>query len=103
MLLNVYNPCFNSVNDPNSWLYYDICVRSVFRSLMELDADMCWFTLNELFCPVTYEPPHPQLRPVTLSGSDKPRNEFTDNVLKLLQEFDSPKADRRDSSGLDDK
>ncbi|XP_067226920.1 TELO2-interacting protein 1 homolog [Chanodichthys erythropterus] len=76
---------------------------SVFRSLMELDADMCWFTLNELFCPVTYEPPHPQLRPVTLSGSDKPRNEFTDNVLKLLQEFDSPKADRRDSSGLDDK
>lgn len=67
---------------------------SVFRSLMELDADMCWFTLNELFCPVAYEPPHPQLLPVTLSGSDKPRNQFTDNVLKLLQEFDSPRADR---------
>ncbi|XP_067301617.1 TELO2-interacting protein 1 homolog [Pseudorasbora parva] len=66
----------------------------VFRSLMELDADMCWFTLNELFCPVAYEPPHPQLLPVKLSGSDKPRNQFTDNVLKLLQEFDSPQADR---------
>ncbi|XP_051946945.1 TELO2-interacting protein 1 homolog [Xyrauchen texanus] len=63
---------------------------SVFRHLMKLDADACWFTLNELFCPVVYEPPHPLLLPVTLSGSDKPRNEFTDNVLKLLQQFNSP-------------
>ncbi|XDV46511.1 hypothetical protein PO909_014397 [Leuciscus waleckii] len=67
---------------------------SVFRSLMDLDADMCWFTLNELFCPVTYEPPHPQLLPVTLSGSDKPRDQFTDNVLRLLQEFESLNAER---------
>ncbi|KAG1926751.1 TELO2-interacting protein 1 homolog isoform X2 [Pimephales promelas] len=66
----------------------------VFRSLMDLDADMCWFTLNEMFCPVTYEPPHPQLLPVTLSGSDKPRDQFTDNVLKLLEEFDSLQANR---------
>lgn len=63
---------------------------SVFRHLMELDADSCWFTLNEIFCPVSYEPTHPHLLPVTLSGSDKPRNEFTDNILILLQEFDPP-------------
>ncbi|KAI2649424.1 hypothetical protein H4Q32_015376 [Labeo rohita] len=63
---------------------------SVFRSLMDLDADLCWFSLNELCCPVMYEPPHPDLLPVTLTGSDKPRNQFTDNVLKLLQEFDPP-------------
>ncbi|KAK2886169.1 hypothetical protein Q8A67_017006 [Cirrhinus molitorella] len=63
---------------------------SVFRSLMDLDTDLCWFSLNELCCPVTYEPPHPHLLPVTLTGSDKPRNHFTDNVLKLLQEFDAP-------------
>ncbi|RXN34285.1 TELO2-interacting 1-like protein [Labeo rohita] len=63
---------------------------SVFCSLMDLDADLCWFSLNELCCPVAYEPPHPDLLPVTLTGSDKPRNQFTDNVLKLLQEFDPP-------------
>ncbi|XP_016086871.1 TELO2-interacting protein 1 homolog [Sinocyclocheilus grahami] len=62
---------------------------SVFRSLMDLDRDLCWFSLNELCCPVTHEPPHPHLLPVTLTGSDKPRNQFTDNVLTLLQEEDA--------------
>ncbi|XP_057219409.1 TELO2-interacting protein 1 homolog [Triplophysa rosa] len=65
---------------------------SVFRHLMELDADSCWLTLNEIFCPVSYEPPHPHLLPVTLSGSHKPRNEFTDNILELLREFDPPQG-----------
>ncbi|XP_026056024.1 TELO2-interacting protein 1 homolog isoform X2 [Carassius auratus] len=62
---------------------------SVFRSLMDLDSDLVWFSLNELCCPVPYEPPHPHLLPVTLSGSHKPRNQFTDNVLTLLQESDA--------------
>ncbi|XP_016349594.1 TELO2-interacting protein 1 homolog [Sinocyclocheilus anshuiensis] len=57
---------------------------SVFRSLMDLDCDLCWFSLNELCCPVTYQPPHPHLLPATLTGSDKPRNQFTDNILTLL-------------------
>uniref|UniRef100_A0A8C1XHG4 TELO2 interacting protein 1 n=1 Tax=Cyprinus carpio TaxID=7962 RepID=A0A8C1XHG4_CYPCA len=61
---------------------------SVFRSLMDLDCDLCWFSLNELCCPVTYEPPHPHLLPVTLTGSDTPTNQFTDNILTLLQEFE---------------
>nr|XP_055043947.1 TELO2-interacting protein 1 homolog [Misgurnus anguillicaudatus] len=67
---------------------------SVFRHLMDVDSDSCWFTLNEIFCPVSYEPPHPHLLPVMLSGSDKPRNEFTDNILKLLKGFDSPQGTR---------
>uniref|UniRef100_A0A8C1XLF4 TELO2-interacting protein 1 homolog n=1 Tax=Cyprinus carpio TaxID=7962 RepID=A0A8C1XLF4_CYPCA len=66
---------------------------SVFRSLMELDSDLCWFSLNELCCPVPYEPPHPRLLPVTLTGSDKPRNQFTDNILTLLQESDGPQEE----------
>uniref|UniRef100_A0A8C1HUF6 TELO2-interacting protein 1 homolog n=1 Tax=Cyprinus carpio carpio TaxID=630221 RepID=A0A8C1HUF6_CYPCA len=61
---------------------------SVFRSLMDLDCDLCWFSLNELCCPVTYESPHPHLLPVTLTGSDAPTNQFTDNILTLLQEFE---------------
>uniref|UniRef100_A0A8C1NG35 TELO2 interacting protein 1 n=1 Tax=Cyprinus carpio TaxID=7962 RepID=A0A8C1NG35_CYPCA len=61
---------------------------SVFRSLMDLDCDLCWFSLNELCCPVTYEPPHPHLLPVTLTGSVTPTNQFTDNILTLLQEFE---------------
>ncbi|XP_698602.6 TELO2-interacting protein 1 homolog [Danio rerio] len=61
---------------------------SVFRSLMDLDSDLCWFILNQLYCPVVYDPPHPLLLPVKLSGANKPRNQFTDNILKLLQELD---------------
>ncbi len=60
---------------------------------MDLDSDLCWFSLNELFGPVVYEPSHPHLLPVTLTGSDKPRNQFTDNVLTLLQEFDAPQEE----------
>uniref|UniRef100_A0A672NCW7 TELO2 interacting protein 1 n=1 Tax=Sinocyclocheilus grahami TaxID=75366 RepID=A0A672NCW7_SINGR len=64
---------------------------SVFRSLMDLDCDLCWFSLNELCCPVTYQPPPPHLLPVTLTGSDK--NQFTDNILTLLQESDAPQEE----------
>ncbi|XP_062871338.1 TELO2-interacting protein 1 homolog [Trichomycterus rosablanca] len=60
---------------------------SVFRSLMHLDPDACWFALNELYCPVTYDPPHTLLLPVQLSGMNRARNEYTHNVLKLLEEF----------------
>ncbi|XP_026104162.1 TELO2-interacting protein 1 homolog [Carassius auratus] len=60
---------------------------SVFRWLM--DSDLVWFSLNELSSPVPYEPPHPHLLRVKLTGSDKPRNQFTDNILKFLQEEDA--------------
>ncbi|XP_058500147.1 TELO2-interacting protein 1 homolog [Solea solea] len=63
---------------------------SVFRHLIQVDADTFWFTLNELHCPFSYTPPHPDLQPVQLSGMDRPRDEYSDNVLKLLrEEFDS--------------
>lgn len=49
-----------------------------------------WFTLAELHCPSPYVPPHPDLHPVKLSGMGRPRDEYSDNVLKLLrEEFDS--------------
>ncbi|KAM8755102.1 TELO2-interacting protein 1 homolog isoform 1-T1 [Acanthopagrus schlegelii] len=63
---------------------------SVFRHLIQVDPDALWFTLNELHCPSSYVPPHPDLQPVRLSGMGRPRDEFSDNVLKLLrEEFDS--------------
>ncbi|KAM8830317.1 TELO2-interacting protein 1 homolog [Synchiropus picturatus] len=59
---------------------------SVFRILARLDPDLVWFILNELHCPTSYEPPHPDLLPVLLSGAGRPRDEFSDNVVKLLSE-----------------
>ncbi|XP_029363073.1 TELO2-interacting protein 1 homolog [Echeneis naucrates] len=59
---------------------------SVFRHLIQVDLDALWFTLNELHCPLSYIPPHPDLTPVHLSGMARPRDEYSDNVLKLLRE-----------------
>ncbi|XP_070765827.1 TELO2-interacting protein 1 homolog [Enoplosus armatus] len=59
---------------------------SVFRHLIQVDPDAFWFTLNELHCPASYVPPHPDLQPVQLSGMGRPRDEYSDNVLKLLRE-----------------
>lgn len=63
---------------------------SVFRHLIQVDPDSFWFTLNEIHCPSSYTPPHPDLQPLQLSGMGRPRDEYSDNVLKLLkEEFDS--------------
>ncbi|XP_067447589.1 TELO2-interacting protein 1 homolog [Thunnus thynnus] len=59
---------------------------SVFRHLIQVDPDAFWFTLNELHCPSSYIPPHPDLQPVQLNGMGRPRDEYSDNVLKLLRE-----------------
>ncbi|KAL6120173.1 tti1 [Pungitius sinensis] len=60
--------------------------RSVFHHLIQADPDAFWFTLNELHCPCSYVPPHPDLQPVRLSGMGRARDEYSDNVLKLLRE-----------------
>uniref|UniRef100_A0AAV2LWN5 TELO2-interacting protein 1 homolog n=1 Tax=Knipowitschia caucasica TaxID=637954 RepID=A0AAV2LWN5_KNICA len=66
---------------------------SVFRNLIQVDPDMFWFVLNELHCPWDFTPPHPDLQPVRLSGMGRPRDEYTDNVVKLLkEEFELPLA-----------
>lgn len=65
-------------------LHFSLC--SVFRHLIQVDPDTFWFTLNELHCPSPYPPPHPDLPPVRLSGVGRQRDEFSDNVLKLLRE-----------------
>ncbi|XP_047227855.1 TELO2-interacting protein 1 homolog [Girardinichthys multiradiatus] len=59
---------------------------SVFRHLIQVDPDTFWFTLNEIHCPSSYTPPHPDLQPLQLSGMGRPRDEYSDNVLKLLRE-----------------
>ncbi|XP_077470182.1 TELO2-interacting protein 1 homolog [Stigmatopora argus] len=59
---------------------------SVFRHLIQVDPDGLWLTLNELHCPSSFVPPHPDLQPVRLSGMGRPRDEYSDNVLKLLRE-----------------
>ncbi|KAM6924925.1 TELO2-interacting protein 1 homolog [Xenentodon cancila] len=65
---------------------------SVFRHLIQLDPDAFWFTLNELHCPSSYIPPHPDLQPVQLGGMGRPRDEYSDNVLKLLREEFGPET-----------
>ncbi|NXP12054.1 TTI1 protein, partial [Thinocorus orbignyianus] len=59
--------------------------QSVFLHLMRVDPDSTWLLLNKICCPHQYETPHPSLRPVKLSGMGRQRNEFTDNVLLLLE------------------
>lgn len=54
---------------------------------MHVDPDSTWLLLNEVCCPHQYEPPHISLRPVKLSGMGRQRNEFTDNVLLLLEKL----------------
>ncbi|XP_076596160.1 TELO2-interacting protein 1 homolog [Chaetodon auriga] len=66
---------------------------SVFRHLIQVDPDAFWFTLNELHCPSSYVPPHPDLHPIQLSGMGRPRDEYSDNVLKLLREEFGPVAE----------
>ncbi|KAM9341814.1 TELO2-interacting protein 1 homolog [Pholidichthys leucotaenia] len=67
----------------------DACL-SVFRHLIQVDPDAFWFTLNELHCPSSHAPPHPDLPPVWLSGMSRPRDQYSDNVLKLLREEFGP-------------
>ncbi|XP_069508490.1 TELO2-interacting protein 1 homolog [Ambystoma mexicanum] len=59
--------------------------RSAFLSLIRVDPDAVWLVLNEVHCPVSYEPPHESLHVVTLQGMGKKRDEFTDNVQLLLE------------------
>ncbi|XP_013053934.3 TELO2-interacting protein 1 homolog isoform X1 [Anser cygnoides] len=61
--------------------------QSVFLHLMHVDPDSTWLLLNEVCCPHLYEPPHTSLQPVKLHGMGKQRNEFTDNVLLLLEKL----------------
>ncbi|XP_069740729.1 TELO2-interacting protein 1 homolog [Narcine bancroftii] len=58
---------------------------SVFYHLAEVDPDATWLILNDLYCPDAYNPPHVSLPPIQLLGMGKQRNEFTDNVIHLLQ------------------
>nr|XP_046252563.1 TELO2-interacting protein 1 homolog isoform X2 [Scatophagus argus] len=66
---------------------------SVFQHLIQVDPDAFWFTLNELHCPSSYIPPHPDLQPIQLNGMGRPRDEYSDNVLKLLKEEFGPVAE----------
>ncbi|KAM3839270.1 TELO2-interacting protein 1 homolog isoform 1-T3 [Vipera latastei] len=61
--------------------------RSVFLRLMELDPDAIWFFLCNVWYPRNLEAPHPSLHPAKLAGSEKTRNEFTDNVQSLLDQL----------------
>ncbi|NXK50594.1 TTI1 protein, partial [Chauna torquata] len=61
--------------------------QSVFLHLMHVDPDSTWLLLNEVCCPHLYEPPHVSLQPVKLRGMGRQRNEFTDNILLLLEKL----------------
>ncbi|XP_077192213.1 TELO2-interacting protein 1 homolog [Paroedura picta] len=59
--------------------------HSVFLHWMQMDPDAAWLFLCGVWCPQSYEAPHPSLCPVRLSGMGRKRDEFTDNVLRLLE------------------
>ncbi|XP_054904574.1 TELO2-interacting protein 1 homolog [Poeciliopsis prolifica] len=68
---------------------------SVFRHLIQLDPDSFWFMLNQIHCPSSYmSPPHPDLQPMQVGGTGRTRDEYTDNVLKLLREEFASNSDR---------
>ncbi|KAL2103906.1 hypothetical protein ACEWY4_000774 [Coilia grayii] len=64
----------------------DACC-SVFHCLMQKDPDVIWFTLCEQFCPYTYQSPHADLLSVNLCGMGRQKNEYSSNIMKLLEEF----------------
>lgn len=74
---------------PSPWpeSFLSSCFCSVFLCLMAVDPDAIWFFLCNVWCPRNPEAPHPCLRPVKLAGSEKTRNEFTDNVQSLLDQL----------------
>ncbi|KAJ8369618.1 hypothetical protein SKAU_G00096460 [Synaphobranchus kaupii] len=84
-LESVTEACLPYLSSKQPRKLQDACI-SVFQHLIQVDPDSTWLTLNELHCPVTYEPPHPDLHPITLAGMGQPRTEHTDNVLKLLED-----------------
>ncbi|XP_044311686.1 TELO2-interacting protein 1 homolog isoform X2 [Varanus komodoensis] len=57
---------------------------SVFLHLMQVDPDATWLFLGDVWSPHPYVPPHPALRPVRLAGAGRKRDEFSDNVGRLL-------------------
>ncbi|KAK2529200.1 Tti1 [Columba livia] len=61
--------------------------QSVFLHLMHMDPDSTWLLLSEICCPDRYRPPHASLQPVQLPGMGRQRDEFTDNVLGLLEQL----------------
>ncbi|XP_060749364.1 TELO2-interacting protein 1 homolog [Tachysurus vachellii] len=74
---------------------------SVFRHVMQLDPDACWFSLSELCCPEAYEPPHTLLFPVKLSGTSRAKSEYTHNVLKLLRELQPSREEQNPHTSTD--
>uniref|UniRef100_A0A8C4SL43 TELO2 interacting protein 1 n=1 Tax=Erpetoichthys calabaricus TaxID=27687 RepID=A0A8C4SL43_ERPCA len=57
---------------------------SVFQHLIKTDPDAVWLSLTELFCPYSYTPQRSTFHDIKLSGMGKSRDEFSDNIVKLL-------------------
>ncbi|XP_042688395.1 TELO2-interacting protein 1 homolog [Centrocercus urophasianus] len=68
--------------------------QSVFHHLMRVDPDSTWLFLTEVCCPQPYKAPHASLQPVKLRGMGRQRDEFTNNILLLLEELQ-----QRESAG----
>ncbi|MBN3322625.1 TTI1 protein, partial [Atractosteus spatula] len=82
-LAAVYEACLPYLSCRQPPKLQEACL-SVFQHLIQIDPDALWFALNELHCPHVYEPEYPELHAVRLTGMGRPRNEFTDNIVKLL-------------------
>ncbi|XP_048464550.1 TELO2-interacting protein 1 homolog [Rhincodon typus] len=83
----VASTCLPYLSSRQPWKLQDAAC-SVFYHLNEVDPDATWLILNEVYCPNTYSPPHSSLPTIQLTGMGKHRNEFTDNILQLLQGFE---------------
>ncbi|XP_039592020.1 TELO2-interacting protein 1 homolog isoform X2 [Polypterus senegalus] len=60
---------------------------SVFQHLIKTDPDAVWLSLTEVFCPYSYSPQRSTFHDIQLSGMGKSRDEFSDNIVKLLSQI----------------
>ena len=57
-------------------------------TFLTVDLDAVWLTLHDLFCPENFLRPSTKFKDVELLGGQI-RNEYTDNVLKLIEALDA--------------
>lgn len=55
-----------------------------FKDFASVEPDLIWLSLNDLYCPREFNPPHQALKPVKLAGVGPQSKEYADNVNLLL-------------------
>lgn len=62
---------------------YQVALET-FKDFASVEPDLIWLSLNDLYCPREFNPPHQALKPVKLAGVGPQSKEYADNVNLLL-------------------